>query len=67
MCERPEMEQKLFELFVVQRQKGRLIRRGWFRRIARRLFAQEYHKSPNQFVFSLGWFQGFQHSGGMSC
>lgn len=68
MCEWPEMEKELFDIFLQQRQKGRLVRRGWFRRSARRLFKQ-YYGSDNidMFVFSIGWFMGFQRRWGISC
>lgn len=59
-CKWPELEEKLFDLFLTERTRGRLIRRGWFRRNALRIFKELYgdHIS-NLFVFSIGWFCGF--------
>jgi hypothetical protein len=67
-CEWPEMERELFKAFLVQREKGRLVRRGWFRRTSRRLFRQLYSAdNENIFVFSTGSFMGFQRRWGISC
>ena len=59
ICRWPEMEKELFEMFLDERKKGRLIRRGWFRARARHLFNKHYGEAPNMFVFSIGWFSGF--------
>ena len=66
-CLWPAMEEELFALFLAERQKGRLIRRGWFRTQAKVLFVKHYSLSANMFVFSTGWFNGFLKRWGISC
>ncbi|RPB00518.1 hypothetical protein L873DRAFT_1564006, partial [Choiromyces venosus 120613-1] len=66
-CMWPAMEEELFDIFLAERQKGRLIRRGWFRTQARELFVKHYSTSANIFVFSTGWFNGFLKRWGISC
>ena len=58
-CQWPEMEKLLFEEFVLRRTSGTLIRRSWFRRRSRQLFARLHPGVEVIFVFSIGWFQGF--------
>jgi len=59
MCMWPEMEKKLYTKFVQRRAVGIIVRRGWFQRQARKLWAEIYSKVPMLFVFSNSWFQGF--------
>ena len=59
-CAWPEMEEELFQTFIAQREAGRLVRRGWFRRTATALFKKDYASTDAQLVvFSAGWFNGF--------
>ena len=55
----PEMEKKLYIEFVQRRAAGIIVRRSWFRRQARKLWAEIYPGAPMLFVFSNSWFQGF--------
>ena len=45
--------------FAERRLLGRVVRRRWFERTAKRLFAELYPDSPVEFRFSQGWFQRF--------
>ncbi|RPA97235.1 hypothetical protein L873DRAFT_1691456 [Choiromyces venosus 120613-1] len=67
ICQWPEMEKELFEIFLEERNKGRLIRQGWFQAQARQLFSKHYGGIPNMFVFSIGWFSGFLKRWSISC
>jgi len=66
-CLWPAMEEELFAIFLAEQQKGRLIRRGWFRTQAKELFTKHYSASANMFVFSAGWFNGFLKRWSISC
>jgi hypothetical protein len=67
-CQWPEMEEELFSEFVKFRLNGRLIRRSWFRIRATQLFQKHYgDQNGKLFVFSMGWFLGFQSRWGISC
>jgi Tc5 transposase DNA-binding domain len=59
ICMWPEMEKKLYTKFVQRRAAGIIVRRGWFRREARKLWIETYLQVPMLFVFSNSWFQGF--------
>lgn len=60
LCYWPELEKALYKEFIKRREEGRLVRRGWFRRTARRLFTEHYPHIPGSlFCFSAGWFTRF--------
>jgi len=60
LCYWPELELVLYKEFIKRREEGRMVRRGWFRRTARRLFNEQYpHVLGSLFCFSVGWFTGF--------
>ena len=60
LCYWPELELVLYKEFIKQREEGRMVQRGWFRRTARRLFNEQYPHVPGSlFYFSVGWFTGF--------
>jgi len=69
MCLWPEMEKELIDTFLDERQKGKLVRRGWFRNKARQPFVKHYGPgvTANMFVFSVGWFNGFMKRWRISC
>lgn len=55
-----EMERELFSQFRERRALGRPVRRGWFRRVSKELFAKLYPKKKSQeFLCSHGWFRNF--------
>lgn len=55
-----EMERELYTEFLKRRGMGRVVRRGWFRRISFELFQKTYpEKHTSLFKFSNGWFRGF--------
>lgn len=60
ICQWPELESKLYNLFLEHRESGQSIRQGWFRVHADQIFREMY---PNVcttiFRFSAGWFGGF--------
>lgn len=63
-CQWPELESRLYRLFLDRREQGQAIRTGWFRihslAIFRELFPNaSYHTCVAVFRFSNGWFQGF--------
>jgi len=59
-CRWPELEAKLYEHFIKWREKGRIVRRGWFRVQARFRFRELYPTvSSSIFHLSNGWFRGF--------
>ena len=67
-CSWPEMEAQLFQAFVQCREKGKFVRRGWFRRQSKQTFISVYPGVVARlFVFSTGWFLGFQRRWGISC
>ena len=67
-CAWPEMEEELFQTFIAQREAGRLVRRGWFRRTATALFKKHYATTDAQlFVFTAEWFNGFLRRWNISC
>ena len=53
------MEAELFNVFLSEQEKGRLIQRGWFRTQPQEPFVKHYSVSENIFIFSAGWFNGF--------
>jgi len=66
----PEMEAVLHQRFLEEREAGRAVRHGWFRRTATQLFqllygpGGEFHSSARTegksvFGFSNGWFRNF--------
>ena len=55
----PEMEEKLNQRFLEERDAGRAVRRGWFRRISGQIFKRVYLNASQGFPFSNGWFQNF--------
>ena len=55
----PALEARLFAAFEARRGAGNLVSRGWFRRNAKALF-REVYSTDMEFVFSVGWFAGFQ-------
>jgi len=55
----PELEDRLYEVFLATRQAGKLVTVGWFRRTSKKLFAELYPQSNPLFTFSRGWFNGF--------
>jgi hypothetical protein len=59
ICMWLEMEKKLYTKFVQRRAANIIVRRGWFRREARKLWIETYLQVPMLFVFSNSWFQGF--------
>ena len=64
----PVMEEQLFQSFLRCREEGKLIRRGWFRRQSKQIFTNVYPRAVTRlFVFSTGWFLGFQRRWGISC
>ena len=69
MCLWPEMEKELFDLFWKERQKGKLIRSGWFRYKTCLLFVKHYGPGVigNMFVFSVGLFNRFMKRWSISC
>jgi len=69
MCLQPEMEKQLFDTFLDERQKGKFVRRGWFRNKARQQFVKHYGPgvTANMFVYSVGWFNGFMKRWSISC
>lgn len=64
MCQWPELESKLYNLFIERREQGQSIRTGWFRVHSIWMFRELYpHASEPTctavFRFSNGWFRGF--------
>lgn len=60
VCKWPELEDKLYAKFVVQRAEGKIVRRGWFRKHAKKFFRECYpYAQEVVFVFSAGWFNNF--------
>ena len=55
----PALEKALYTEFVAERNKNRLISRGWFRRTSQRLFRSLYGVEFD-FQFTYGWFDGFR-------
>lgn len=55
----PDIEKKLYTEFIQRRAAGAIVRRGWFRRKARKLWMETYPGIPPLFAFSNSWFQGF--------
>lgn len=60
ICRWPELESRLYNLFLEKRAVGQPIRRGWFRLHANVLFREIYpNASTSIFRFSNGWFEAF--------
>jgi len=55
----PELEAKLWDLFIEARGKRRIVTQHWFRRTSIALFSELYPDCSQLFVFSTGWFRGF--------
>jgi hypothetical protein len=55
----PLLEKELVKLFAERREAGRVVRRGWFERQAKRLHLELYPNSTTPFCFSQGWFNRF--------
>lgn len=56
----PEMEKRLFNMFLIQRTDGQIVRRGWFRNTGKSLFIECYpNRTEEEFLFSHGWFMRF--------
>ncbi|RPA95043.1 DDE-domain-containing protein, partial [Choiromyces venosus 120613-1] len=56
----PEVESKLYEVFMEGREKGQAIRREWFRRHFMEIFLSVYPNTNRSVLrFSNRWFQGF--------
>lgn len=53
----PRMESRLYARFREQRAKGKIVRRGFFRKEGKAIFVQEYPEE-SLFRFSNGWFTG---------
>jgi hypothetical protein len=56
-----ELEKQLRVAFEERRKLGRIVRRKWFERTSKRLFAEIYPYSTIEFRFSDGWFSRFLH------
>lgn len=60
----PQLDNRLYDAFIEKRKEGQIVRQGWFRIMAQKLFQECYcgseinSKNPN-FCFSRGWFTGF--------
>lgn len=58
-CQWPEMEKIVYDRFLDQRNKGQIVRRGWFRYTSTDVFHECYPEQVEKFRFSYGWFTGF--------
>ena len=56
----PDLEAELYKAFQTRRKMNKCVSVGWFRRESRSIFKQLYPAQENLFVFSSGWFIGFQ-------
>ncbi|KFA53377.1 hypothetical protein S40293_09395 [Stachybotrys chartarum IBT 40293] len=56
----PELEQKLYKLFLEYRDAGKVVTTSWFRRHSKRLFAEINPHICNLFTFSNGWWINFR-------
>ena len=55
-----ELERELYDQFRMRRASGRIVRRGWFRRISNEIFKKVYPTEQlTSFPFSNGWFRSF--------
>lgn len=62
ICQWPELEERLYELFLSRRDAGQAIRRGWFRVFANEIYRELYPNAQaisSLFRFSNGWFEKF--------
>lgn len=62
ICQWPELEIRLYTLFLNRREAGQAIRRGWFRLYADEIFRELYPNAStisSVFRFSNGWFEAF--------
>lgn len=63
-CQWPELESRLYHLFLSRREQGQAIRTGWFRMHSLAIF-RDLHPEASYvtclaiFRFSNGWFRGF--------
>lgn len=55
----PELEERIFTEFIERRGEGKVVRRGWFRRLSTRLYKELYPDTTHLFRFSAGWFNRF--------
>ena len=54
------MERSLNDRFRMRRAQGGFVRRGWFRRVSKEIFSENYLTEPlTNFRFSNSWFRGF--------
>ena len=54
------LERELYDQFRMRRASGRIVRRGWFRRISNEIFKKVYPTEPlTSFRFSNRWFRSF--------
>lgn len=63
-CQWPELESRLYRLFLERRDQGPAVRTGWFRVHSLWIFRELYSGASEQtsssvFRFSNGWFRGF--------
>lgn len=60
ICQWPELESELYELFLERRGKGQAIRRAWFQIYADEIFRKLYPNADSTILrFSNGWFRLF--------
>lgn len=64
VCQWPELESRLYQLFLGCRERRQAVCAGWFRTHALEVFHElfpgaSYHTSHTVFRFSNGWFWGF--------
>lgn len=56
----PEMEKRLFDMFMAKRTDGQIVRHCWFRNTGKILFVECYPgRTDEEFLFSHGWFMRF--------
>ena len=56
----PDLEAELYKVFQARRKEHKGVSVGWFRRESCALFKRLYPTQEKLFVFSSGWFTGFQ-------
>lgn len=76
LCQEPELETRLYELFKDARKSGQEVSKGWFLRHGKQIYGSLYPdrivKHPGKptsysgFKFSDGWFQNFRRRMGIS-
>jgi hypothetical protein len=55
----PDLEERLYNLFLERREKQQIVTTAWFRLKARLAFRELYPDVPWPFPFSYGWWRGF--------